>query len=111
MTRDYTTLVLAAWADWSGLIITVWAACVAAKLRAHKPAASGVFIIAAIVTFLCVVIPANCAISAMTAEWTFPLGSEHTYFDRAVAITEFLVMLVCVVSPVFAILIAITCSD
>ncbi|KUZ76880.1 hypothetical protein [Burkholderia ubonensis] len=111
LTRDYTTLVPAAWVDWSALIIAGWAACVAVKLDARKPAASSAFAVAAIAALLFGVIPANCAIAAMTMEWTAPVASGHTHLELAAYVTAFLVTLVGAVSPVFAIAFALTGSD
>ncbi|TDA45919.1 hypothetical protein [Burkholderia pyrrocinia] len=106
LTLDYTTLVPATWVDWSGLIIAMWATCVAVKLGARNA-----FAIAAIVTLLFGVIPANCAIAAMTMEWTAPVASGHTYFELAAYATAFLVTLVGATSPVFALFIALAGSD
>ncbi|MEB2558811.1 hypothetical protein [Burkholderia cenocepacia] len=102
LTRDYTTLVPAAWVDWIGLMLVAWTLCVAVKLGARKPAASCAFVIAAIVALLFVVIPANCAIAAITMEWTSPVASGHTIFELVAYATAFLVTLVCMVSPLFA---------
>lgn len=111
LTLDYTTLVPATLVDWSGLIIAVWATCVAVKLGARKPAARSAFAIVALVTLVFGVIPANCAIAAMTMEWTAPVASGHTYFEVAAYVTAFLVTLVGAVSPVFALFIALAGGD
>ncbi|MGU7843790.1 hypothetical protein ACV22V_30535 [Burkholderia sp. AW33-5] len=111
LTRGYTTLAPAAWVDWGGLIVAGWATCVAVKLGERRPTAQSLFAVGAIVTLVFGVIPANCAIAAMTMEWTGPVSTGHTYLEVAAHATAMLVTLVGALSPVFALFLALTHND
>lgn len=102
LTSNYTTVFPATLLEWGALIVAVWAICVAVKLERAQANGSPFFGFLAALLLVFAVLPANCAIVAVMSDWTIPLSVGHTAMESAAGVTVFLVLMACVVSPLWA---------
>ncbi|EDT05906.1 hypothetical protein BamIOP4010DRAFT_0643 [Burkholderia ambifaria IOP40-10] len=107
LTSNYATVIPAALLEWGALIVAAWAACVAVKLDRAK-SGGGLFVVMAVLLLVFAVLPANCAIVAVSSDWRIPLSAGHTLIERAAYATAALVISACVFAPVLAFLVCLT---
>ncbi|MCA3644460.1 MAG: hypothetical protein IOC33_00295 [Burkholderia sp.] len=107
LTSNYATVIPAALLEWGALIVAAWTACVAVKLNRAK-SGGGLFVAAVVLLLVFAVLPANCAVVAVSSDWRMPLSAAHTPIERAAYATAALVIGACIFAPVLAFLVCLT---
>jgi hypothetical protein len=98
LTSNYTNPTAAVWVEWPSLIAGAWAVCVTVKVAKVDEVASFWFAGLATALALLGALPSQCALFAMTQDWT--PDSAHTLIEKVAEHTVLGVSMLLIVVPV-----------